>query len=646
MHGWTGTYARVDLTAGHVQLSDSRDLAARFVGGRGWAAKAYWDAVHPSADALSPENLLLIMAGPLTGTPAIACSRLIVAGKSPLLYPDQYGLASIGGAIGSALKCAGFDGLILSGKASRQSFIVVRDGAVSIEDASSFRGRDTAETLSGIRRAYGKDAQALCIGPAGERCVRFALTVSSGGSTAGHGFGAVFGAKNIKAVIVRGSGRVAVARPDRLKDLNRHIRSMVKGRILMDPMIEGIELVRRVPCKGCPAGCPRGIYRHNSGIEEYRKNCASAYFYSDWDKVYHGGESSGESFLATSDCDRLGLCTQEFNKLLRWLHRAHSGGVVSQEHTGLAVENIGSREFFQSLAESIVERKGFGDILAEGTIRAAHSLGRGGIALLDGIVEGSGFSADLYNGRLFITNALFHATDPTSPMSQLHEVCYPLFKWVLWYASDGGMSPVDTSTLRAIAKRFWRREDAVDFSQYEGKGDVARIIQNRSYAKETLVACDFFYPVITPEGVEDHIGDPGIESRLLSAVTGCDYDEGGYLELGERVYNLTRAIQVREGHAGRKADRLPEFNFIEPFDIDTIYFGIFNPESILPGPDGELISRKGAVIDRDKFEKMLNEFYRARGWDEASGLQKAETLRRVGIPEVIPELSRKEGLAQ
>ncbi len=137
-------------------------------------------------------------------------------------------------------------------------------------------------------------------------------------------------------------------------------------------------------------------------------------------------------------------------------------------------------------------------------------------------------------------------------MAQLHEVCYPLFKWVLWYATDGDMSSVDTEAYRAIARKFWGSDEAADYSTYAGKAMAAFMIQNRTYAKETLTACDFFYPIVTPEGAPDHVGDPSIESRLLSAVTGIDFDEAAYNLAGERVFNLTRAIHAREGHIGRR----------------------------------------------------------------------------------------------
>ena len=339
-------------------------------------------------------------------------------------------------------------------------------------------------------------------------------------SCAGHGFGALMGSKNIKAIVFQPEGTVPVARPDELNAINRTIRSLIKGRQAMEPMIGGIELVRRAPCKGCPAGCARSIYRHVSGTVEHRKLCASVFFYSDWEKTHNNGEQGDQSFLATSACDKTGVCTAEMTKLLDWLDACIEQGLISAEETGLPFEEIGSRRFLDAFFQALLERKGFGDIMAEGVMRAARTIGRGTEDIAGESYSNEGFSARLYNGRYFITTALFHATDPTNPMAQLHEVCYPLFKWVLWYATDGDMSSVDTQAYRAIARKFWGSVEAADYSTCAGKALAAYMIQNRTYAKETLTACDFFYPIVTPEGAPDHVGDPSIESRLLSAVTG------------------------------------------------------------------------------------------------------------------------------
>ena len=255
----------------------------------------------------------------------------------------------------------------------------------------------------------------------------------------------------------------------------------------------------------------------------------------------------------------------------------------------------------------------------------------------------TGFNADAYNPRYFIPHAVYYATEATSTMNQLHEMAFPIMKWTMWYATDGSMSPFGTDQMRAIAKRFWGDERAVDFSTYEGKAEVAAIIQNREYAKEALIACDFLFPLTTADGAEDFVGEPDLESRLLSAVTGMDISEDDYYKIGERVFNLQRAIQGLEGRARQKDDQVNEFYFTEPMTEEPGFLGIFNPEFMLPGPGGELITRKGAVLEREKFEIMMDEYYALRGWDPGSGLQRGAKLEKLGLADCCERL-RERGL--
>lgn len=645
LYGWTGRLLRINLTSGEKELLPTRDLTEKFVGGRGFTAKIYWDEVASTIDPLSPQSPLVIMTGPLAGTPAIAGSRWFISGKSPLLYPDQYGLASLGGTLGAELKFAGLDGIIITGKAPTPSYLTINDEKVEIKDAIGLWGLETFETSKRIRKEHGDKVKTLCIGPAGERKVRFAIAMSENGACGGSGFGAVMGAKNLKAIAAMGTSTAGVARPDELNKINQQICSLIKGKVLMDPPLEGIELVKRSPCLSCPGGCPRGIYKHTSGIKEVRKNCQSSYVYYTWDKAYHGGEASEIPFLVTSLCNRYGICTQEMGNMLHWLGKCSEHDIFTDEETGIPLSKIGSWNFIDTLIKKIVSRQGFGDLLAEGTIRTAHSVGKGSEKLLDGTVTRSGFNSNTNNPRFFITNAVFYATESTSAMNQFHEICFPFMRWAMWFATDGAMSPFSTEVMQKIAKRFWKSEKAIDFSTYEGKAEVAFIIQNREYAKENLAVCDFFYPLITADGADDHIGDPALESRILSAVTGMDIDEEGYYLTGERVFNLQRATQGRDGRIGRKDDTLDEFNFNEKLEIEEGFFGIFNPDFMLPGPEGELISRKGAVVERDKFEKMMDEYYAIRGWDVQTGLQKEEKLDDLSLSEIIPELKKKKLLS-
>jgi aldehyde:ferredoxin oxidoreductase len=219
----------------------------------------------------------------------------------------------------------------------------------------------------------------------------------------------------------------------------------------------------------------------------------------------------------------------------------------------------------------------------------------------------------------------------------MHEVSVPVMLWGLWLRGMKDV-PVTTEVLLAVAKRFFGSELAVDFSTYDGKALAAAKIQDREYAKESLILCDLFWPIYFSESAPDGVGDPSIESQICSAVTGRELGESGLYKIGERVFNLQRAILAREGHRGREHDLIDEYNFATPLKGD---FG--NPDCMVPGKHGEPFSRKDVVIDRERFEKMKGEFYQVRGWDVPSGLQKRAKLEELGLNDVARKLE-SEGL--
>ena len=642
-YGWTGRLLRVELPSGRANTTKSNDYTEDFIGGRMLASRLYWDEVARTCGAFDPENVLMIVPGPLAGTTATACSRWVIGAKSPHSYPDQYGFGNAGGFVGAALKHAGYDGLIIRGKATTPSYLLIEDEHVEIKDARSLWGLTTEETMKKLREAHGSTARVVCIGPAGENLVRFAIAVTDQGGALSNGIGAVMGSKNLKAVVVRGSKKVPVAHPEKLSEVNRRVRFLRKGLhesvYMTEPMIEGIEKIKATPCYACPAGCMRASFKHTSGLVEIRKTCASAFVYMPWDLLYHG-KSTEIPFLATSLCDRMGLCTGEVSNIIHWLYDCFKKGVLSEGETALPLSKIGSLEFFESLVDQIINRKGFGELLAEGTRRASIAKGKAMEELGLARVTRSGYVNDAYGARVFLITSLFYATEAKNPIIQLHEVNFLLLKWALWYTTSGAMSPITTDDLRRIAKRSWGGEKAVDFSTYEGKAKAAFIIQNRQHAKESLVACDRYFPILDTDQTEDHLGDPTLEAQLYHAVTGRELSENDYYTLGERSVNLQRAIMMREGRGGRKDDTLGEFNFTEPVETSEGVFGMFNPDLELPGAGGEIFSRKGQIVDRQEFERMKDEYYQLRGWDVESGFQTKEKLQKLGLSFLWGELEK------
>ena len=241
-----------------------------------------------------------------------------------------------------------------------------------------------------------------------------------------------------------------------------------------------------------------------------------------------------------------------------------------------------------------------------------------------------------YDPRLVLTNTLLYATEQRRPINQVHELTHALWLWLNWtQKQDGAFLSYDDFCV--VAENFWGGTAAADFSTYEGKALAAKKIQDRTYAKESLILCDFLWPIIWVRFAEDHTGDPTMESRILSAITGNEIDEAGLNKIGERIYNLQRAILLRQGWGGRQGDRLMDYLHEEP--LQDVFF---NPDCLVPGKDGEIVSRKDARIDRADFEDLKSEYYELRGWEVESGLPTETRLRDLELADVAADLKGRD----
>jgi aldehyde:ferredoxin oxidoreductase len=227
--GYTGNILRVDLSSGHVALVPTKDYADRFVGGIGVAAKIYWDEVSPDGKAFEPENCLIFATGPLAGIRGVAGARWEICGKSPATDPERFGCGNLGGVWGARLKFAGYDGLIVRGQADKPTCIVIQDGVVAIKDASHLWGKGAIEAREILKDELGSSASVAAIGPAGENGITLANIIADDDASASFGLGAVMGSKRLKAIVVRGSGKIALANPERFKQLTKHIGELKRG---------------------------------------------------------------------------------------------------------------------------------------------------------------------------------------------------------------------------------------------------------------------------------------------------------------------------------------------------------------------------------------------------------------------------------
>jgi len=632
--GWMGKILQVDLSASGMTELETMDYADRFLGGLGVASRIYWDLVGPEVGAFDPENCLILMSGPLTATGAQGAARFEVAGKSPMRMPEGFCYGNLGGFFGPYLKRAGYDGVVVTGRADRPSYLWIDDGKAEILDASYLWGKGIYEVRDLLREKHGKKIRFVTTGVAGEnRCRAATLMTDHEGSATG-GFGAVMGSKHLKAVVVSGTGNPSVADRERLKELNRYaIHLSRRGTLRLPVPRQHMRYLKTASCYQCGMDCFRGLYRTVTGRDVIRK-CQSLVFYIPY-VTGRQGEPLDTVVDAPVICNDFSICTMEIESILTWLQACYASGYLTKKETGLDMSELGSRAFIERLVGMIAARKGFGAILAEGLLRALETLGDEAKAHWSEPLPGVGGNG--YSPREYTTTALLWALAPRQPIGQLHEVSYPIARWLL-HQIKPALSPTSTEVFRAQASRFFGSDKAWDLTSYEGKAQAAAKIQNRVMVKDSLLLCEAAWPIMDSFNTPDHLGDPEIESKIFSAVTGVETDEPGLTLYGERIFNLQRAILLREGWKAAEDDYPPEYNFTEP--IRSSYT---NPRMIVPGPTEEPVSFQGNVLNRAKYEGMREEFYALRGWDTETGLQRTETLERLGISDLAPEM-RERGL--
>lgn len=632
-HGYAGCIARVDLSTGAIADIPTSEYAEGYIGGRGVATRIYWDEVDPEVQAFNPENRLIFSTGPCAGFDGLAGARWVACGKSPITTPHLFTHSNLGGFWGTALKYAGYDGLVVQGRAERPVYLLIEDGKIHIKDASVIWGKGAVQVREMLKADLGSDVKVVATGPAGDNMTPIATLLADHDSSGSGGLGAVMGSKKLKAIAVRGSGSVSAAHPQRLNELLEHIAQLRKGVSQEAPAREG---VRKDPCEGCTDECNRGIYEGPDGPVG-KVMCQSSHFYKRWTSTYYGHQGDF-GFRTTRLCDDYGLNTKSIEIIVTWLERCHRAGLLTEKETELPLDKIGSLEFMEALTKSIALRQGFGDVLAQGLPRAAEAVGKQAVEQLAGEVTKAGEKIS-YSPQAFITTGLLYALEPRQPIQQLHELMRTSLMWVPW-AEGKPQANFSSDIFRAVAKRFWGSERAADFSTYEGKALAAKMIQDREVIKDSLILCDTAWPLFYVERSVDPIGDPSLESKIYSAITGRELSEEGLYEIGERIFNLQRAVLSREGHVGRAFDRVPDSSYSVPLETERL-----NPDCLFPGKDGEIISRKGALLDRDKFQEMLGELYELRGWDRETGLQKQGKLEELGLGDVVQDLKARDLLA-
>lgn len=632
-YGWCGTILDVDLSNARITERPTLDLAERFLGGRGVATRIYWEAAGAGVGAFDPANPLIFMTGPLEATGAQGAARFIVAGKSPMRMPEGFCYGNLGGYFGPYLKRAGYDGIVVSGRSEGPVYLWIDDGRAELRDAAALWGKGVYATADALKADHGKNVRFVTTGPAGENLVRTANIMTDNEGSATGGFGAVMGSKNLKAIAVHGTGAPQVAFPDRLKELSRLAVHLSRRDPLFVPFPpDQFQRTGKASCFQCGLDCiMRNAYRTASGKTVIRK-CQAMFVYFPW-VMGRPGEPAETAVDATAVCNDLSLCTMEMANVVAWLQACHKAGVLAEKDTGLDMSQLGTRPFFETLAGMIARREGFGDVLAEGLLRAGETLGEKARSLFSSEVSGVGGGA-MYSAREYPMNGLLYALEPRQPIAMLHEASRLVGYWVM-HQNDPASSPVSSDVFRAVAARFWGHDRAWDMTSNQGKARAAVAIMDRTFVKDSLMLCDSGWPLMFSWNTPDHVGDPTLESRIFSAVTGVEIDEAGLNLYGERIFNLQRAVLLREGRRPVADDTLREFNFKEP--VKAVFM---NPAVIVPGPGDAVVRRQGETFDLQAFEAMRREFYELRGWDPDTGRQTEARLQRLGLDDLAADLRR------
>jgi len=618
--GYIGKVLRINLseqTAKEEELP--LQVAQDFIGGAGFGIKYLFDEVKGGADPLGPENKLIFASGPLSGTSVPCASRMAVTVKSPLT--GAVGMALTGGYFPVELKFAGYDALIVEGKAAAPTYVWIKDGDVRFRSAKKVWGMKTTDTQQIIKNELNdQNVRIACIGPAGENQIKIASIINEWRAVGRKGLGAVMGSKNLKAIAIRGTGKVQVADKEKLKAAKgAFTKAMKESHVLYPafakigtPMVVDhtcatgifptknytetgqyapadkigvdVQMTRNVGkehCYGCPVGCSQlklaktGSY---AGILSEGPEYETMYSYGG----VTGVENMDAIIAADRLADELGLDTISSGVAIAFAMELYEKGILTKEDTGGLELNFGNDEAMVTILKQMAFREGIGDLLADGAKAAAEKIGKGSDKYA---MHVKGLELPAYDVRGAKAHGLNYATAYTGADHNRGYAFQEIF----------GI-PVPHE---------------VDRFAVEGKGKLTKWNQDvRTATTDAPTMCAFLLDMAVAGIATQNTAD------LLEAVTGLVYTPDDIMQAGERINNLARAFNVREGFT-RADDTLPERLLTEP----------------LPGG-----ASKGHFISKDELNQMLDEYYTERGWNIETGAPTSEKLEELGLGYVVDQL--------
>lgn len=621
--GWAGKVLWVDLTKGEVTNVPVSDFEPeKYIGGVGFNSRIFWELGAPKVDAFHPDSPLLIAVGPLTGAPG-PFSRAEVSGIAPQSYPQElFAYSGFGGKFPIELKFAGYDAIVVLGKSESPVYLSIEDGTASIKNADHLWGLDTFETQKTIANSYSK-ASVLTIGPAGENLCRFAVLLNETASAAGQGgYGAVMGSKKLKAIVVRGTGSHKMANADQFLSLvaDRHkggewmiggAQSWGRYPLCGDPVraeMESKYLKRFSGCHGCPYQC-MGFY-DMPGVGKGAQMCAEAWY------GFTGSGSSEGYWEGNILSQKLGINNFELMGMMQFILAAVENGAVAKKDLGLTSiphidhadeEKYGSpklhHEFLSALLNGIAEGEG---PLAQGVPRAAEKLGPAAVEVYKGLYPAYGYPDHWITS---VASALHWATDTRDPFNSCHD--YLHFSLNEDVARHFNVPGGDIEDPEGNTPDYKGTKNI-----YERAEHLAVWVQNNQSLKNSLPLCEYSsFPTtyFHPPEMDIRI----FESRILSAVTGIDYDVDRLWEAGERIWNMRRAIMATRERRERKDDT-----------ISHVWFERVVGETGLAAP-----------LDKRQWDGLVTRYYKLRGWDPNSGRPTRAKLESLNMRDVADKMA-------
>jgi aldehyde:ferredoxin oxidoreductase len=621
-----GRILHVDLTAGTLRVEEPPESFFRtYLGGSAMGMYYILRQLRPGTDAFDPANVLTFMDSVLTGAPIAGQSRVTVNGRSPLV--GGIGDSQAGGFFPAELRFAGFIGLVITGRAAEPVYLWLHDGEAELRPAGHLWGRTTAEADDHLRAEVGDPrAQVAQVGPAGEKLVGLAAIINMANRAAGRtGMGAVMGSKRLKAIVVRGtSKKIPLARPVDLNRLARAGTADIPNNPDMDLLakhgtegvlegqhaagglptfnydagqFDGYEAIsgqtmtdtilkERDTCYACSVRCKRVVETEWQGRPVEPRHGGPEYETAATFGSYCGIDDLPAISLANKLCNEHGLDTIGTGATVAWTMDCFEHGILTEAEIGFPAR-FGDAAAMIRLTEMIATREGFGDVLANGSRRAADLIGKGHELLIT--VKGAEAPAHMPQAKRSL--GVIYAVNPFGADHQSSEHD-PMI--------EEGASELYLERLRLLGLDGPLAFDSL------GPEKVRFALRTQQFYSflDTASVCQFVWgPAWTMFGPTETV-------EFVRAVTGWeDFDLDELMEIGERRLNMLRVFNAREGLT-RKDDKLPAKMF---------------------RPLGGTGPTKGIALDHATIEGALDEYYRLAGWDGATGNPTPETLARLGL---------------